>query len=756
MFITSVVLFILGIYVQALYKFSLDLVFFILFVLVTILGFTIVIRYHLLASLTVLLVFFLTGMLRMSFSMIDHEPLRRVPTDDLSVFSAIVLEKTDLNLILSIEDPTELRGIKAIFRGEKVDVDIGDGILILGKIKVMNPSRKNPHLLSWKWIKNLDGVKYEIKGQTIEKKESSNPMARLRRVIKNKIEKLGLKEEGIIKAFAIGDRSSLDHKVRETFLKTGTSHILAISGLHMGIIAACIFHLARWTLGHSYRMRFSGDDRRFAAIISIPVLIFFTMFFGSSPSTVRASIMIGVYLVSIFLEREREIISSLALSCLLILLVSPHSLFTPSFQLSFTSVLFILLVNKSFNSYLQKIKSRFLKWIFTTLVTSQGAIIGTLPVVLFHFHGINPFSAFHNIIAVPILCGVGVPISIAGAFLPYGEILLKVSDFLISYTVTILGFLNYGYIYPFFRPVLVEIIFYYMTIVALFHIRAKVVRFLMIFILVPVILIYSYSEYQKRFGDRLCVNFLDVGVGEAILLEAPGGIRAVIDSGGKQGDFDAGKWIITPILLSKKIFSLDYLFITHAHQDHAGGALTLMENFTIKKLGTTPEMLRSLEGIEIILHARRKGIPVEFLTEGDRIILEEKLSIMVLNPPRDFLFQESNDNSLVLKVSYKNVSFLFTGDITEKAENRLIFSKFSFMADCLKVPHHGSSSSSSHMFVYLTNPKIAIITGGILEEIPLRVIDVYRSMGIPLISTKEYGCVTVCTDGTKMEVRSYE
>ncbi|MDW8002150.1 MAG: DNA internalization-related competence protein ComEC/Rec2 [Deltaproteobacteria bacterium] len=752
MFVILCILFAFGIYVQSIFQFEPSLVFFSLFIcfLAGLLSFG---RKPSLSIVLLLFSFFLAGILRLSISTIWEPVPERYK--DISFFLAKVEEKNERGAILSVKDPKELQGLKAFFKTEglKDDIRSGDSIALLGKLQELNPRLKNPYLVNWRWLKSLEGVRYRISGYVIEKKENPGFVANLRRLVEDKIERLSLSQEGIIKALALGDRSSIDSQVRELFYKTGTAHILAISGLHMGVIASFFFFITKRLLGISLALRLSGNESRISAILTLPALTFFMVFFGSSPSTVRATLMIGIYMLAVVLERQRHILSTLALSGLVILVLSPHSLFTPSFQLSFMSVLFIVIFFNRFSLHLRKIKNRALKWIVGSIICSQGALLGTLPVTLYHFYGFNPLSFLYNLISVPLLCGITVPLTLLGAFVPYADILLKISDLLIRFNLRILEITEFGYIFPFFRPLLFESLLYYGLLLCLLYLDKRGVRFLFLSVLIPVISLYAFYTYSEIYGDKLCVNFLDVGSGEAILVEAPNGIRLMVDSGAAYGDFDAGRSIITPILLSKKILRLDYLILTHPHGDHIGGCLSILENFDVRRTAIGPFVSESAMMTKILETLDKKNVTLEVWREGHYLALGNELHIYVINPPKDFLYEDANDNSIVFKLVYRDVSFLFTGDITEKVENRLISQFEKLNADILKVPHHGSLSSSSVGFLLAVRPKMAILTGRTKEgELSKRVLRTYEILNIPVLSTSDSGFTRVCTEGSKLFV----
>ncbi|MCX5804220.1 MAG: ComEC/Rec2 family competence protein, partial [Proteobacteria bacterium] len=147
-----------------------------------------------------------------------------------------------------------------------------------------------------------------------------------------------------------------------------------------------------------------------------------------------------------------------------------------------------------------------------------------------HFYGINPFSVIHNIIAIPLMCILAMPMSLIGMVLPYGEYILRLAGEILNINMQILKYLNAGYIYPIIRPTLFEIILYFTFAFALIFSRRKLILALLIFVIMPVSTIHVYLAYEKRFNNNMRINFIDVGIGDSILIEAPKGMRILIES----------------------------------------------------------------------------------------------------------------------------------------------------------------------------------------------------------------------------------
>jgi competence protein ComEC len=387
-------------------------------------------------------------------------------------------------------------------------------------------------------------------------------------------------------------------------------------------------------------------------------------------------------------------------------------------------------------------------------------MIGTLPIVLYHFYGVNPLAVVHNLIAVPLMCVIAMPLALVGMIVPYGEYLLRLSGEIISITLYILNHLNRGYLYPLIRPTLFETMSYFIIIVSLFSIKKKLVRFIFIFVLAPVLLIYSYTVVKDRFyNNDICFNFIDVGLGDAILVEAPQGMRMLIDGGGLySGDFDMGKSILTPVLLSKKVLSLDYLINTHPHSDHYGGLLYVLNHFQVKHFVTATYLVLDPAYNEILATAKKKNIPIELWKRGDAITFNNRTEIRVLNPPQESTMENLNNRSLVINIQYGKNNFLFTGDIETAVEEELIFSQFPLYTDVLKIPHHGSKYSSSPYFLRATKPVIAVMSVGPgIKGIPSEeTLKRYEKLSIPVLRTDRDGLIKVCSDGERISYCTYK
>jgi competence protein ComEC len=323
---------------------------------------------------------------------------------------------------------------------------------------------------------------------------------------------------------------------------------------------------------------------------------------------------------------------------------------------------------------------------------------------------------------------------------------LRFTGEVLAFTITILKALNWGYVYPLIRPNLFEIFLYFTLALLMFHVHKKLIFALLILFILPVTSVYGYYLYCERFNSDLRVNFIDVGNGDSIVVEAPKGVRILIDGGGfHTGDFDVGKSVLTPILLSKKILTLDYVINTHPHGDHLGGIPTILRDFKVNNFLTGSYFISQEKFIDVMKILKEKRIPLRTWKRGDRIVLENNAKIMVLNPGTDTSTDDLNDASLAMKMEYDNFSIFFTGDIGSDIEEKIILTGNDLRADVIKIPHHGSRHSSSYEFLAAVQPKIAILSVGRgIPGIPSNeVLKRFDAFAIPVLRTDKNGMIRV-------------
>jgi competence protein ComEC len=755
LFIIAVLLFILGIYLGVLYDLPLKLLTILLFSFICLTP-VIILKKIRLASVLIFICFLIIGIIRIG-SVTAKAPAVPYITEENEIYEGYITDSSKHIKTIRLIKPLSLNNAGAAFITNQ-DLNIGDRISAYGKIRELSPSFHNPYTISWKWLKKLEGINYEIKGKVISVLPGKNLIQTLRNKLKKTIEDSGPKHEDVIKALTIGDMTSLNENTKNLFLKTGTSHILSISGLHVSIITGFFFFIIRWLLGKYRLLMLSGRHTKYASLMAIPFPFIFMIISGSSIPSVRATIMITVFMLSLFFERQREIINTIALSALIILFIYPHSLFMPSFQLSFMSILFIVIIMGKLYPHV-RLKNAYINWFSTSVLTTVAATIGTLPIVIYHFYGVNPVCVIHNLISIPVMCMVAIPAGFSGMILPYGDYLLRLTGELINLNIAVLSCLDFGYIFPIIRPNLFEMLLFYAILLCIIFYRKKLVLSFLLFIVFPLIIVHISIVCKNRFNNDFTINFIDVGIGDAILVEAPRGVRMLIDGGGDfRGNFDTGRTIVTPILLSKKILTLDYIINTHPHSDHAGGLPYILNTFKVKTFVAGKYDVNDSKFMEILKIVRDKKINFKLWEQGDKININNDTTILVMNPWRDFPGDDQNNASLVMKFIYKNTSFLLTGDIGWEIEKRLVLSCMPIASNIMKIPHHGSKNSSSLPFLFAVKPDIAVLSSGSgIKGLPSEeAIERYRMLSIPLLRTDKNGFIQINSDGNMIiDTRTY-
>ncbi len=752
MFVASVLAFAAGIYVQALYLFPAGPLF-----LITLCGLCLLPllrKKNTTFALLMLACFVLCGAMRLA--LIDTGRVVHEEDREDSIFEATVVENFRRVNVLVLSKPAGLEGMRVAFASDGV-LQTGDHLTLFGRMAEINPTFRNPGTSSWKWVRKLEGISYELKGKVLSAAPGDDVISRARRYFKATIECSAAPHTDILKALTIGDRTAISAETNDLFQRTGTSHVLAISGFNVGIISGFFFFLMRLLLRRMGSLRMSGADTRYAALLTIPFPFIFMFIAGAGVSVIRATIMVIVLMLALFLERQRAFYNTMALAALIILLLYPHSLLTPSFQLTFMSLLFIVMFMDRFLPLIRKLAGTFLAWPVSTVLSTAAATLGTAPIVMYYFCGINPFSIVHNLVTVPLIGVAATALALVGMAIPGTGFLLTVAGYITGCNILLLRWLDFGYLYPLVRPGLSDAVLYYAIITAGLFAGRKPVAALLIFVLLPLAAVQGVLDYRQRFNTDLKVHFIDVGMGDAALVEAPGGVRMLIDGGGlSRLDFDIGRRVVGPFLLYRKIRTLDYVVNTHPHIDHIGGLGYILDNFNVRRLVTSGYFPEEPAFLHLLHVARSRGVEHVLWNEGDRLA-SRHVSIDVLHPPRSSTWDDLNDASLVLRIRHREVTFLLPGDVHGDVEERLVADGHALRSNVLKAAHHGSARSNTPAFLYAVRPDVAVVSSGTgIKALPgAAALRRYADMSIPVLRTDTDGCIEVRSDGERFTVRTH-
>ncbi len=605
----------------------------------------------------------------------------------------------------------------------------------------------------------------------------------------------------ILAALIIGKRDFISPGLRSSFSKAGVSHLLAISGLHVGIIATVSFFLATALLGRNIFLLRRGLVRKTAAILSMLCILGYGMIAGMSPSTQRAVIMISIFLFAYVFDRQYNPANTLAAAALGILAISPPSLFDISFQLSFAAVAAILMglhwvpvVPKAPGG---SWRNRLLRTVAGFAWVSVLAIIGTMPLVAHYFNQVTFLGIGANLILVPLIGFVVVPLGLASAlfyfiYAPVGLLGLSITDHLLSVALVVvdrIAALPFGS-YSTVTPSILEMACIYTLLTSipalLYAMKTghtpspagahaplrdahriparskKIIAIAAVIAILVLLLDGAYWVHRRHWNTDLVVTYLDVGQGNAALVEMPGGKTMLVDGGGFSDNaaFDVGALIVAPFLWRNKIRSIDKIVLSHPHADHLNGLLYIMENFSIGRVISTHYPADSNNYARFLNIMEEKGIPHPPFSDIPASQTINGIQMDIFYPPRDRLPgigpANINNGSIVLKLTHGDVSFLFPGDIEAAAEAELVgIAGDMLYADFLLSPHHGSSTSSTLPFLDAVNPQTVIVSARSDRfGFPSKdVVDRYIQRGYAVLTTETHGAVQIAVKNNAVRIR---
>ena len=514
----------------------------------------------------------------------------------------------------------------------------------------------------------------------------------------------------LVKAVVTGNRENLSDSFTSSLQRTGLAHAVAVSGMHLAYLAGFLFLLL-------------GRGSRRAALVSIPVILLFTLMAGSTPSVVRAAIMLIMLQIAPLLGRERDDLTALAFALLLLLVHNPYAAAGVSLQLSFAAVAGIFLfsgklyqrmndgikLKKPGKSLLKRAGNGVIRFVLSTLAATLGALVFTTPLTAVYFGHVSLIAPLANLLTLWAVSAVFVGGIVAGALnLTWSAATVPVT-FCARYlqrVIAALGRMTFASIPADNFYYLVWLFFLYGLLAAALLLPGK--KRLGLPVLggtVLLIVAATLTNLTFRTG-AFNVQILDVGQGQSVLLRSGTSI-ALVDCGGDS--YKNAGTIAADHLQSMGCSSIDLLVITHYHADHANGVLELLDRIDVKGIAL-PDVEEDSELRKSILEkVQEREIPVRFVREEAVVPFGEDAQMALYPPEKD---EDANELGLVVLCNTGDYDVLITGDMDSEAEERLLERVALPDVELMIAGHHGSKYSNSQSLLDAVRPEVAVFSVG--------------------------------------------
>ncbi len=607
---------------------------------------------------------------------------------------------------------------------------------------------------------------------------------RLRSALVNAIEtNLPSPSAELLAAVLFGQRERLPEEIANNFRRAGTGHLMAVSGLHVGLVAALILGLRRLlNLQGSYFL-----------VLAIIVVFGYAYLTGMRPSALRAAVMVAMVLGAIILDREHDLPTAISLAALVTLFINPLQLFTVGFQLSYAATLSLIYAYRPLEQLLRSVRCPAV--LAAPMAVTLAAQLGVLPLSVYYFHYLPLGALFFNLLLMPFTALV-VGLGLTGALLSLlctlpGAIVLWASRPLLEIMLYLTALSDLAGLYRAVHPPHLLFLFGYyalMAVLLLFYYRRledlgregnpnlgdllrplkmrlmskrRFYRRLSVGLVLVLAVLMLWSGIFFPTGKELTVTFIDVGQGAAALIETPCKAVIMVDAGGEpsfRGDPGrVGDTILLPYFRYKGVRKIDLAIITHPHEDHFGGFIPLIDEVFIDRLLISPAQGDSPYYFDLLSRANEKGININEAEVGQIWQCGDDLLLEIIAPPQK-LFNgtgsDLNNNSIVFLLHYGQVRLLFTGDIEDAAVNDLLNRGLELKADLLLVPHHGGYLAAMPALLDKVKPSFAVIQVGpnsfghphpyVLEALEVAGVELYRN--------DEHGAVVFQTDGIETSI----
>ena len=548
------------------------------------------------------------------------------------------------------------------------NLSYGDKIKVTGVLKEPSTNNIFNNFNYKKYLYNKK-IYYIIEASKIDKiQNNNNHIYTIKNLLYTRIN--SLKSSNYIKALLFGD-NKLDKEIKTSYQINGISHLFSVSGFHINFITSIIyFYLDRVTYNKKIKY------------ITVDIFLVLYLLLCNTTSLLRCTVMNILLSINHLLKLDIKKIDIVLLTLILCIIINPFIIYDIGFIYSYTISFFLILYK---NKY--KTNNKLLKIIYISLIY----FLVSLPINIYTSYEINFLSIILNIIIVPIVSLILLPLSLLTLIFPIlDNILYLITSILEKISLYTSNINIFKQVLS--KPSIILIIIYYLVIIL---ILSKNKHYYLILILL------IFHKTIPLYNSNLEVVMFDVGEADSMLISTPSKkVNILIDTG---RGIDINNIII--YLKSIGISKLNYLIITHGDEDHIGGALYLIDNFKVDNVILNKGDYTELE-VELIIHLKNKNI--KYTNNINKIPLLGSY-MYLLNTKK---FSNENDNSIVTYFEYQKYKFLFMGDSSSKTEEYLINNYNLTNISFLKVGHHGSNTSSSPLFINKITPKVSLISVG--------------------------------------------
>jgi competence protein ComEC len=584
----------------------------------------------------------------------------------------------------------------------------------------------------------------------------------------------------------LGIRANIPQDIKDDFSRSGTAHLLAISGLHLGVMAGILLAIGLWLFGRRHYLY---------VWLALGAIWLYAVLTGMNPPVVRGAIMASLFLIAEALGRQRSAMVALTFAAAVMVGVHPYILGDASFQMSFLAMSGLVLIFPILRNWGRRVIAArlgeegtlvsFAGLAVDTLSATLGAVIAVWPLIAYYFglfSLVGPLATFLALPSLPVIIIFGTLTAVLGlASLAVAQVVGWLAWPFLTYMILVAGGLGAPSVSSFavdsVSPAFIAGYYVVLAVLIWLHGRwqrrnlvsgaagvmksgvnlsfglSRGIRWAVVPLLVLAVLVSTAAVTLP--DDNLHVSFIDVGQGDAVFIQK--GNRQVLVDGGPSPR------AISLALGRRMTFwdrSIDLLVLTHPHQDHLAGLVEVLRRYRVGQvlypvLDYSSPLYDEFRGV-----VEEKGVKVVPARAGQRIDLADGVVIEVFNPPSPPLTGSNSDidnNSVVLRLEYGGISFLLTGDIGREAEWEIIRGRATLESDVLKVAHHGSVTSTTSEFLAVVSPALAVISVGADNDFGLpdeEVVDrLEEKIGKENVyRTDELGDIDFITDGEKLWV----